>query len=210
MDTRPGLASPDYNAAERHRTSPEREADTMHAIYTHVAQGGTLAGLAKLWTCRFGYLSAWVQESAARRDLYKRALEERAEWQLERVFEEIRNVAFGDPADLYGNDGQLLPMHEIPEAARSMIAGLDTEELFDGQGRERTHVGFVKKLKRWDKIKALEMLARDAGRLVQKHDVAVHGTLEDLVVGSKPVAAAQSGPLPVGLPPPSPEPSEPA
>jgi len=81
----------------------------------------------------------------------------------ERVLQEIARCAFLDPADLYDAAGSLLPLSEMSEDTRRAIAGLESADLLDGQGDERTRVGMLKKIKLTDKLAALEKLCKHLG-----------------------------------------------
>lgn len=81
----------------------------------------------------------------------------------ERVVNELARVAFSDIGKAFGPDGQLLPLHEMPPEARAALAGVETEELFEGKGEERVQVGLGRKVRHWDKVKALELLGKHLG-----------------------------------------------
>lgn len=78
-----------------------------------------------------------------------------------RVLLEFMRIAFVDVAQAYDQDGHLLPIHEMPEDVRRAIAGIEVEELFEGHGDSREQVGRLKKIRFWDKNKALEALAKN-------------------------------------------------
>lgn len=88
----------------------------------------------------------------------------------EMIARELGRVAFGSPKALYDEDGQLKPIHELDEDAAAQIAGIEVEEIFTGRGEDRQHVGNLRKVKRWDKVKALQELAAIAG--IRKTEVA--------------------------------------
>lgn len=92
----------------------------------------------------------------------------------ERIIEEYARIAFVDLAELYGEDGKMLPVHEMPEHARRAIAQIEVEELFDGTGKDKVQVGFTTKLKLNTKRDALQDLARIQKMLVDRteHDVS--------------------------------------
>jgi hypothetical protein len=46
------------------------------------------------------------------------------ELSIEEVLEEVRRIAFVDPLSIYGADGKVLPMEDIPEGTRHAIASL--------------------------------------------------------------------------------------
>ncbi|TSA28595.1 terminase small subunit [bacterium] len=77
-----------------------------------------------------------------------------------RVLKSLLEIAETDPADAFTEDGSLKPMKEIPKPLRKAIASIDIEELFDGRGKDREQIGYVKKIRFWNKNEAL----RDLGR----------------------------------------------
>lgn len=92
----------------------------------------------------------------------------------ERIVEEYARIAFVDLAELYGENGKLLPVHEMPEHARRAIAAIEVEELFEGAGKDRMQTGFTTKLKLNRKRDALQDLAKIRKMLVDRteHDVS--------------------------------------
>lgn len=78
----------------------------------------------------------------------------------ERVLQELGLIAFADIGDAFGTDGQLLPLHEMPEEVRRALSGIDVDELFEGRGDDREQIGVTKKIRTWEKTKALELLGK--------------------------------------------------
>lgn len=79
----------------------------------------------------------------------------------ERTLEYVARLAFFDPIDLFEDDGSLKLLKDMPPAARSVIAGLEVTELFDGATGEQKHaIGLIKKLKLTDRQGALDKLMR--------------------------------------------------
>lgn len=77
-----------------------------------------------------------------------------------RVLRELAHVAFSDTRKLFAEDGRLKAPHEMDDETAASISGIEVEELFEGRGAEREHVGTLRKVKRWDKVRALETLAK--------------------------------------------------
>lgn len=102
----------------------------------------------------------------------------------ERILQEMACLAFYDPDAFYDNDGNPLPLSEIPEDARRAISGLDVEELWerDGRGNVRVKSGNLRKLKVTSKDKALEMLGRYHKMFVDKKEIEHKGGFEPRVV----------------------------
>lgn len=80
--------------------------------------------------------------------------------EVTRVEEEIAKIGFSNVQDLYGPDGRMLPVHKLPRDAAAVIAGIEEEALFEGAGKDREHVGTLRKVKLHDKLGALTLAAR--------------------------------------------------
>lgn len=74
----------------------------------------------------------------------------------ENVLEQLRRIIMFDPATMYDDRGCLLPVRDMPPEARSMLSGVEVDELFEGSGAERTQTGFVSKVKFWNKADSLK------------------------------------------------------
>lgn len=80
-----------------------------------------------------------------------------ADWVLRRLAE----LASADLADIMQADGSLKPVAEWPEVWRKgLVAGVEVLEEFAGSGEARTQIGWTKKVKIADRLKALEMIGR--------------------------------------------------
>lgn len=95
-----------------------------------------------------------------------------ADWLLSRLASE----AEADVGDLYGDDGQLLPVKEWPKIWRQgLVAGLDIEEIeVDG-----VRMGTVKKIRVSDRVRRLELIGKHV-RVNAFQDVIQHKGLEGL------------------------------
>lgn len=80
-----------------------------------------------------------------------------------RVIQEYARIAFSDIRALYNEDGSLKNITDLTEDEAAALAGVDVDELWDGYGEERQQNGLSKKIKRYDKVKALDSLARHLG-----------------------------------------------
>lgn len=78
----------------------------------------------------------------------------------DRVITEVARLGFADLRKLFDDKGALLPVREWPDDLAAAIASVEVDELFEGFGENRVHVGYTRKVKLWDKGKALEMLGR--------------------------------------------------
>ena len=89
---------------------------------------------------------------------------------LERTLKEIARIAFFDPRKLFNANGQPLEVTELDDDTAAAIAGLDVLEEWEGAGKDRVLVGYVKKYKIATKLDALEKLMRNLGGYKADHD----------------------------------------
>jgi phage terminase small subunit len=80
-----------------------------------------------------------------------------ADWLLTRLADE----AEADIADLYDDAGNIKPVREWPAVWRKgLVAGFEVEELFEGRGEDRKHIGRLRKVKLADRTKIKELIGR--------------------------------------------------
>lgn len=103
------------------------------------------------------------------------AQSERTHITADRVLQELAAVAFARVSKAFRPDGSLMPPHDMPPEEQAALAGIETEELFDGKGEERVQAGVSRKVKHWDKVKALEILAKHLGMLRDKVELSGEG-----------------------------------
>lgn len=159
--------------------------ELLENICAHVASGGSLIDLAETWRVNYGLVSIWVRGDEKRNARYVTALNDRGEWAKEMILREYRSIATTDIADVFTEGGKLRNVHEIPATTRRCIASIETDELFEGVGRDRVQVGETKKIKFWDKGRALQDLGKTMGMFIDvtKHEVGQ--TIEDLIMMSR-------------------------
>lgn len=93
----------------------------------------------------------------------------------ERVILELARVAFSDLRTVYDAHGALKAPAEWDDESAASMAGVEAVEEFAGKGDSRESIGFVKKVKRWDKVRALELLGKHLKLFTEKVDVNVKG-----------------------------------
>lgn len=81
----------------------------------------------------------------------------------EMIAKEIAKIAFSDIRTFYNIDNSLKDINELSDTAASTIAGIDVFEEYDRQGKKRQLVGFTKRIKMYDKVRSLEILAKMLG-----------------------------------------------
>jgi phage terminase small subunit len=107
----------------------------------------------------------------------------------ERVLQAIAQIAFGDIRGLFNAAHELLLPRDWDEATAASVEGIDIVTIRKGEGA----VEHVAKIKRVDRLKALDMLARHLALYHDKIEVAVTDGLADRVVRAK--ARGNSGSL---------------
>jgi len=88
---------------------------------------------------------------------------ERAEKSADEIIAELEKVGFVDINNLFDDTGALKDIKDIPEDTRRAIAGIDIVEEFEGKGKGKKKIGYAKKIKIYDKVKALENLGKRFG-----------------------------------------------
>ncbi len=78
----------------------------------------------------------------------------------DRVLSEISRLAFSDIRDYYHEDGLLKLPNELSDDAAAALYAIEVDEMFDLKGNK---IGDTKKIKLYDKLNALDKLARRLG-----------------------------------------------
>lgn len=111
-----------------------------------------------------------------------RKLEEKSEITAERILKELAHMAFLDIRRAFNADGSLKPIAELPEDIARAMSSAETFEEFVGSGQARLKVGDTKKVKFWDKARALELLGKHLKMFTEKVEhsgsVAVNWTVK--------------------------------
>lgn len=168
---------------------------TLRAICDHVAEGGALPEWCRAQGVRFADVNAWLSADEGRRLLYDQAKKGRDEYLGEIVIRNLRQLADVDIAQAYDENGNVLPIADMPPELRRAIAGLEVFEEYQGRGENREYIGQTKKIKLVDPAKAVELLGKYRRMFVDKVEHSGSLTLEDLVGGSmaSPASPATTG-----------------
>ena len=101
-----------------------------------------------------------IQEYLSQR---QQELQEATGINQKRVLEEYAKVAFADIRNYYDENSMLLPIREIGDQAAGALAGIEVDQLWAATMAGRVQIGETKKIKVYDKVKALDSLARHLG-----------------------------------------------
>ena len=130
-----------------------------YLIDKNATQAAIRAGYSAKTADRIGpeLLGKTCVEAAVNRNLIKQ--QERTEVTADRVLRELAAIAFADTRRLYREDGSIKSPGELDDRTASALAGIDPEER-DGEDGYRA---YTRKVKQWDKVKALELLGKHLG-----------------------------------------------
>ncbi|MGL5436605.1 MAG: terminase small subunit [Lachnospiraceae bacterium] len=98
--------------------------------------------------------------------------EQRTEITQDRVLQELAKLGFLDIRRFYDDDGKPKDITMLDDSTAACIAGLEVLEEYEGSGDDRRFVGYVKKYKLTDKIKALELIGRHLGMFKDKTEIS--------------------------------------
>lgn len=131
----------------------------QYLIDLNATQAAIRAGYSENSAMEQGY--QLLQNPSVQEYLQKRQeqLQKKTGITQERVLQELAAIAFSDVRKFYNEDGSLKSITELDDETAAAMAGMDIEEIF----MEKTHIGNTKKIKRWDKAKALELLGKHLG-----------------------------------------------
>jgi phage terminase small subunit len=96
-------------------------------------------------------------------DRLRKKREARLEASADFVIRELMRIAKFDIKDALNENGGLKDMSQLPSDFTKCIASVEIYEEFEGRGNQREQVGWTKKIRAWDKVKALELLAQHFG-----------------------------------------------
>lgn len=155
-------------------TSEDNQKKTLEDICSHVANGGSIIDLCKLWKIGWNNLNNWLYADKERKERYHQAIEAQGEWAIQRILTELRSIAFCDIDVIFNEDHSLKPIADWPEEARRKLSGIEVDELKE----DGVRIGYTKKVKLVDKIKALELMMKNLNMLTER-TLNLHGTTDD-------------------------------
>ena len=153
----------------------------IEEICSHIINGGSVLDLCDKWGIAWDKLWLWIQEDRERANLYDKAVHAQNEWAIARILKEIRLLSFTDHRQLYGEDKRMKHPTEWSKELGAVVEGYEVVEYFEGVGRDREQVGFLKKVKLYDKQKALELYGKYLKMFGDRVEHTGSLTLEELV-----------------------------
>lgn len=114
---------------------------------------------------------------------------QKAELTAERIDQELARIALSDIRKLYDENGNLLAPKDMGDDIAPAVAAIEVTEEFEGSGDERKSCGYTKKIKLWDKGRALELAMKRLNLISAAPTVNVNVTLEALIAASAKASA---------------------
>lgn len=141
-------------------------------ILEHITSGGALPALCQSLKIKYSAVNAWIYYDEQRAAAYSRALAARNEWTISSILNELKDIALADIRQAYDPSGELLPVEQWPPALGRCVQAIETS------GPE------VKRLKLWDKLRALELLGRNLKLFKDQIELDSSASLESLIAAS--------------------------
>lgn len=159
--------------------------DLMNKVVNHITMGGSLIDLAEVLQIRYSDLIKFIRSNKVNSDIYDQALADRDEWAREKILKEIREIGFFDIRKILNPDGTVMPVDQWPSEVAKAVSGVDISEIHGGREEGGMVIGNLKKIKMVDKLKALEMAAKNLSLLTEKHEVKGKITLDQLIMATQ-------------------------
>lgn len=105
-------------------------------------------------------INSYIQK---RKDNLDKRLEDKYLISKERLLQEYARLGFSDIREFYNQDGGLRAMHELTDDQAASLAGVETLEEFIYVDGEKIPAGYTKKIKIYDKLRALEGIRKVMG-----------------------------------------------
>jgi len=86
------------------------------------------------------------------------------------VLNEIGKLAFSDVRSIFDQNGNLLPVHLLPDAVAASISSIDVVSS-QKPGRDATVIEYTSKIRFWDKRGSLELLGKHLKMFTDKHEI---------------------------------------
>lgn len=99
----------------------------------------------------------------------------------DRIAKRLEQLGFADHSQAFADDGRLKPLSEIPAEVRACIKEIQLDEIWDRASETPEQIGEARKIKFQDPIAALQLLAKLRKLLVDRTEVTIKLSLEELM-----------------------------
>lgn len=159
--------------------------DALKAICKHISNGGDLI----TWAANAGIkcwddVAEWIDADPVRQRKYELALIRREAWMREKVVAELARIGTSNLTTIFDDKGNMKPIFEWPMELAGAIQQIELVEIFEGVGKARQQIGWTRKIKFWDKVKALELVGKHLAMFADRVEHTGTVKLEDLILNS--------------------------
>lgn len=159
--------------------------EILDRICEHVASGGSLVHLCKMWVLGYAKVMKWIKAQPGGEAKYKEALGLRDEWAQEMVQADLYLLAQSDIRDIFTDEGEIMnPKHledHIAPAVESIKIKKREIKGFEGADDE---LETTYEIQLASKLKVIDMLNRRQGKYVDKTEHSGSVNLVDIIAGS--------------------------
>lgn len=137
--------------------------ENLDSLCAHIAEGGSGIDWAEAHGIPYRELHDWAM-TKPRDKKYTSAIFARNEWTRQQLLGTLRDVSFADITEVYNPDGSIKPYAQWSQRCRMAVSSVEITESSDGEIR-------TKKLKFTDRLKAIELLMKNFGMLIENVQV---------------------------------------
>ncbi|HQR07015.1 MAG TPA: terminase small subunit [Gemmatales bacterium] len=131
-----------------------------YVICLNATKAAELAGYSAKTADKQGTQLLAIPSVSAAIQAKQEKLSKKSELKAERVLNEIARIAFSDLRKAFDERGGLKPIQELDDDTAAAVASI---EVVEERNREGEIIGFTKKLKLWDKNKAIDNACKHLG-----------------------------------------------
>lgn len=122
-------------------------------------------------------IKKWIEEQ-------QKAIAKRTELTQDRILQEYARIAFFDIRKIYNDANALIDIQDMDDDTAAAVAATETLEEYDSMDGVKILTGFTKKIKLWDKVKALDSISKVLGyNAPEKIQMDAVGTLNIVPMG---------------------------
>lgn len=153
----------------------------LETLFEDISSGRSLLEICQTDGLRYSRIYRWIALDPDKKMHYDKAVEARTEIMCQSLLDELKAISLSDLRQAYDDRGHLKTMRDMPPEIAKVIAGVEVFEEFDGSGKQREYIGDTKKIKLWDKLRAIELLGKQMKLFIDRVEHSGKVSLEDLV-----------------------------
>jgi phage terminase small subunit len=173
---------PNIHMAKKTELTPKQaEFVRQYLVDLNGAEAARRAGYRGKYHDRIAYQ---LMQEPMIRDAIQEAMDKRSqrtEINADTILREVLKLATSDLRKLFDENGSLLPVDQWPDEAAISIQAVEVDEIWEWEDKKRVQVGETKKVKFWDKVKALELLGKHLKLFTEKHEHTADESLAKLL-----------------------------